>query len=72
MKSNKPIKTVVEITPGDATCSYSEACITEAGANLVTQLFERNWDYFVIKKDEATGKLRSFIECCGRALATGE
>ena len=72
MESNKPITTVVEITPGDTTCSYSEACITEAGAGSLSRLFERKWDHFVIKKDAATGKIRSFIECCGRALTTGD
>jgi hypothetical protein len=41
-------------------------CATETEYGAGMQLFDRNWDFFVIKKDEVTGKLRSFIECCGR------
>lgn len=36
-----------------------------------SNIFEREWDYFVIKTDGATGKLRSYTECCGQLSAIG-
>ena len=55
----------------DTACVNNGEFSSEAGTGPLSHLFERKWDYFVIKKDEVTGKLRSFIECCGRLSGIG-
>ena len=49
-----------------AGCHIRSECKRESDSKYFKELFEREWDAFVIKYDENTGKLRSFIECCGR------
>ena len=47
----------------------SENCDPGTRANDERGLFERDWEVFVIKHDEETGKFKWFTECCERLAA---
>lgn len=66
--------TVISETLSDVRESIdgADGCKAATECNSPSQLFEKTWDYFVIKKDEATGKLSSFIECCGKLTGITE
>ena len=41
-----------------------EKCELEEECNLNRDLFSRDWEVFVIKRDETTGKLVGKLACC--------
>jgi hypothetical protein len=47
----------------------SEKCDPATHASEKRSLFERDWEVFVIKHDEDTGKFKWFTECCERLAA---
>lgn len=49
-----------------AACHIRSACKRESDSTYFKELFEREWDYFVVKREPETGKFRPHIECCGR------
>jgi hypothetical protein len=54
---------------GTAACHLRSACRRESDSRYFKALFEREWDFFVVKKDEKNGDLRPHIECCGKLSA---
>jgi hypothetical protein len=62
------MSTVLSVTLDDRPGSElgNAECKAQTESDPPSGLFERNWDYFVIKSDDVTGKLLSFIECCGK------
>jgi hypothetical protein len=51
-------------------CHIRSACKRESDSKYFKDLFERQWDYFVIKPDTKTGRFHSHIECCGKLFET--
>ncbi len=47
----------------DLSCRF-EKCELDEGRNFNRDLFSRDWEVFVIKRDEATGKLVGKLACC--------
>ena len=41
-----------------------EKCELDAGHDFSRDLFSRDWEVFVIKRDETTGKLVGKLACC--------
>jgi hypothetical protein len=46
-----------------ASCRF-EKCEFEAGRDFNRDLFSRDWEVFVIKRDKTTGKLVGKLACC--------
>ena len=47
-----------------AGCRNKSACRNESISALSKNLFEREWEVFVVKKDQTTGKLIGKVACC--------
>ena len=45
-------------------CREIKDSAVEKTRKLYDRLFERDWEVFVVKKDEATGKLVGRTACC--------
>ena len=56
----------------NSTCYLRSDCRTEADREAVDKLFAHNWEYFVIKKDERSNQLKTFVECCGNEFKIGQ
>jgi hypothetical protein len=59
-------------TNTQAICYLRSECRTAADREAVNQLFAHNWEYFVIKKDERSSELTTFVECCGSEFKIGQ
>ena len=46
------------------TCVLRSRCREEAGRKYVSDLFAEDWEVFVIRRDEKTGKHNWFTQCC--------
>jgi hypothetical protein len=60
------------LTNTKAACYLRSECRTEADREAVDRLFAHNWEYFVIKKDEGSNELTTFVECCGSEFKIGQ
>ena len=49
------------------TCALRSPCREEADRKHVTDLFADDWEVFVIRHDEKTGKHNWFTQCCEAA-----
>lgn len=49
-------------------CYLRSECRENADGQAIRSLLEREWEVFVIKRDESTGKLRGLTVCCEEAL----
>ena len=45
-------------------CQKAKASVQDKTRKFYDRLFESEWEVFVIKKDEATGKLIGKTACC--------
>ena len=54
------------------TCYLRSTCKTEADREFVDGLFARDWEYFVIKREDSSDQLGTFVECCGTELKIGQ
>lgn len=45
-------------------CRKARACVQDKSRKFYDRLFDREWEVFVIKRDEATGKLIGKTACC--------
>jgi len=52
-------------------CDLLISCREESGRKKSRPLFERDWEVFVIKRDEQTGKHIWFTLCCEAANTDG-
>ncbi len=48
-------------------CRKAKACVQEKTRKLYDRLFDTEWEVFVIKKDETTGKFVGRVACCASA-----
>lgn len=49
------------------TCLLRSLCREEADRKYVSDLFAEDWEVFVIRRDEKTGKHNWFTQCCEAA-----
>ena len=56
----------------NSTCYLRSDGRTEADREAVDKLFAHNWEYFVIKKDDRSNELKTFVECCGSEFKVGQ
>jgi hypothetical protein len=47
-----------------AGCRLEKVCGVECGTDSGADLFSRDWEVFVIKRDESTGKLLGKLASC--------
>ena len=52
-------------------CHIRSNCKRESDSKYFKELFEHEWDYFVVKTNANTGEYRGHIECCGRLAEYG-
>lgn len=52
-------------------CYLRSTCKTESDREHFDKLFAHDWEYFVIKRDESSNQLSTFVECCGSDLKVG-
>jgi hypothetical protein len=45
-------------------CPLRSECSTESNRKFVDSLFEKDWEVFVIRRDEKDGKFNWFTLCC--------
>jgi hypothetical protein len=57
--------TTIDRINSSTACYLRSKCKTEADRKFIDKLFAHNWEYFVIKRDERTNQLSTFVECCG-------
>lgn len=48
-------------------CRLEKVCELEGETDLGGDLFSRDWEVFVIKRDERSGKLVGRLACCALA-----
>ena len=63
--------TTIDSIGASPACYLRSTCKTEADREFVDKLFAHNWEYFVIKRDERSDKLSTFVECCGSEFKIG-
>ena len=51
----------------DVSCPVRSACRAESDRKFFGRLFDSDWEVFVIKKDERTGKFGWTVLCCDAA-----
>ncbi|CAN5278151.1 hypothetical protein BH20ACI2_BH20ACI2_01320 [soil metagenome] len=54
-----------------AACYLRSECRAEADREYFDRLFAHNWEYFVIKRDERSNLMTTFVECCGTEVKLG-
>jgi hypothetical protein len=64
------LKTMTPKNGGPA-CYLRSECRTESDREYVDKLFAHNWEYFVIKRDERSNGMTTFVECCGTEIELG-
>lgn len=55
----------------EVACYLRSTCQTEADREAFDKLFARNWEYFVIRADERSQEIKTFVECCGSEFKIG-
>ena len=50
-------------------CTIRSDCKQESDRRHFDELFQSKWEVFVIRRDEQTGKMDWFTQCCECAIA---